>query len=73
MAGASWGRPALFRAALIGALGCSSRPSLPSGSAPEYERPTLPPWDAGASASPRLGSSTDGGRADGLESRDGQR
>jgi hypothetical protein len=34
------------------ALGCSGARKLPSGPAPEYERPVLPPWDSGRASDP---------------------
>jgi hypothetical protein len=33
-------------------LGCSGARTPPSGPAPEYERPILPPWDSGQSSDP---------------------
>ncbi len=41
---------ALLVVALLG--GCSSKPVRPAGPPPEYERPRVLPWDAGAPRDP---------------------
>ena len=39
-------------AALALAVSCSSHPKRPPGPPPEYERPQVMPWDAGAPVDP---------------------
>jgi hypothetical protein len=47
---------------LAGAVGCAGHAAgLPAGPAPEYERPRLAPWDAGAPTKPQQTPSGDAG------------
>jgi hypothetical protein len=46
-------------AAFAVASGCGGRGTPPSGPAPEYERPVLTPWDAGALPSDPLSGAVD--------------
>ncbi len=43
-------RRALAYAVALAATACSSRPAVPEGPPPEYERSPVMPWDAGKAA-----------------------